>query len=71
MKGNSELVNSAHITVASGFRRDGDEDCALLGYYVALSGDSIEVVTGLVRIACGNVPCWELDSGRSEKNTEL
>jgi hypothetical protein len=28
--------------VISGFRREGDENCALMGYYAAISGNSLQ-----------------------------
>jgi hypothetical protein len=40
------LSNYTGIRLISGFRRDVDEICALLGYYAALSGCSVPDVSG-------------------------
>jgi hypothetical protein len=37
----SSLYNRIKVSVISGFRRDVDENCSVLGYYAASSGNSL------------------------------
>jgi hypothetical protein len=39
---NKPQIKQSHISVISGFRREVDKNCALLGYYTACSGNSLQ-----------------------------
>jgi hypothetical protein len=59
----SNLTSSAYILmvqkclkrVASGFRRDTDEICALLGYYTPQSGNSVPTLRDNLSYPCSRV----------------
>jgi hypothetical protein len=49
------IANPAYLTLISGFRRDVDEICALLGYYAASCGNCLQTFRNNVSVPSSRV----------------